>query len=59
MVKPDADRNLPVNDEVFLDHVGHFVRDPEAASAALRRTGFAPTPVSVQANPDEIGRAHV
>ena len=52
MVKPDADRNLPVNDEVFLDHVGHFVRDPEAASAALRRTGFAPTPVSVQANPD-------
>lgn len=52
MAKLEADRNLPVGDEVFLDHVGHFVRDPEAASAALRRVGFAPTPVSIQANPD-------
>lgn len=52
MAKLEADRNLPVGDEIFLDHVGHFVRDPDAASAALRRAGFAPTPVSVQANPD-------
>jgi hypothetical protein len=52
VTKSEADRNLPVGDEVFLDHVGHFVRDPEAASAALRQAGFAPTPVSVQANPD-------
>jgi hypothetical protein len=37
---------------MFLDHVGHFVKDPEVASAALVRAGFAPTPVSVQANPD-------
>ncbi len=38
--------------EIFLDHVGHFVRDAQAASRALARAGFAPTPVSVQANPD-------
>ena len=48
----EADRQLPVGDEIFLDHVGHFVRDPEQASAALARAGFAPAPVSVQSNPD-------
>jgi hypothetical protein len=32
-----ADRQLPVADEIFLDHVGHFVRAPEAASKALIR----------------------
>jgi glyoxalase-like protein len=45
-------RQLPVGDEIFLDHVGHFVRDPDAAAAALARVGFAPTPVSVQVAPD-------
>ena len=49
---PEADRQLPVGDEIFLDHIGHFVRDPQAASRALARAGFAPTPVSVQSNPD-------
>ena len=48
----EADRQLPVGGEIFLDHVGHFVGDPQAASAALARAGFAPTPVSVQSNPD-------
>jgi len=48
----EADRQLPVGGEIFLDHVGHFVRDPVAAGAALKRAGFAPTPVSVQSNPD-------
>jgi hypothetical protein len=48
----EADRQLPVGDEIFLDHVGHFVRDPAAAGRALARAGFAPTPVSVQVNPD-------
>ena len=48
----DADRQLPIDDEIFLDHIGHFVRDAQAASAALMRVGFAPTPVSVQFNPD-------
>jgi hypothetical protein len=51
-IKPGVDRQLPRCDEIFLDHVGHFVRDQEAASRALARAGFAPTPVSVQANPD-------
>jgi hypothetical protein len=48
----EADRQLPAGEDVFLDHVGHFVRDAAAASAALARAGFAPTPVSVQYNPD-------
>src|SRR2546423_3742087 len=47
-----ANRQLPLADEIFLDHVGHFVRDAEAASLALARAGFAPTPQSVQSNPD-------
>ena len=48
----EADRQLPFRDEIFLDHAGHFVRDPVAAGRALARAGFAPTPVSVQTNPD-------
>ena len=48
----EIDRQLPVGGEIFLDHVGHFVRDQAAASRALARVGFAPTPPSVQANPD-------
>jgi hypothetical protein len=48
----EADRQLPAGSEIFLDHIGHFVRDPQAASRALARAGFAPTPVSVQVNPD-------
>jgi hypothetical protein len=48
----EIDRQLPAGGEIFLDHVGHFVRDAKAASRALTRAGFAPTPLSVQANPD-------
>ncbi len=48
----DVDRQLPLGDEIFLDHVGHFVRDPDAASRALIRAGFAPTPPSIQTNAD-------
>jgi hypothetical protein len=55
--QPEADRQLPLADEIFLDHIGHFVRDPEAASRALSRVGFAPTPVSIQVNPDPNGGA--
>jgi hypothetical protein len=47
----DADRRLPQGEEIFLDHVGHFVREPQAASRALARAGFAPTPVSMQVDP--------
>jgi len=50
-----ADRQLPLGAEIFLDHVGHFVRDPQAASRALARAGFAPTQVSVQTQPDPAG----
>ena len=53
----DIDRRLPAGDEIFLDHVGHFVRDGEAASRALARCGFAPTPISIQVNPDPAGGA--
>ena len=45
-------RQLPIGDEIFLDHVGHFVRDADAASRALHRARFAPTPVSIQADKD-------
>lgn len=51
----EIDRQLPVGDEIFLDHVGHFVRAPEAASRALARAGFAPTPISIQVNRDPSG----
>jgi hypothetical protein len=51
----EADRQLPLGEEIFLDHVGHFVRDPQAASRALARAGFAPTPMSVQTQPDPNG----
>lgn len=51
----EADRRLPVGEEVFLDHVGHFVADRQAAGAALQRAGFAPTPVSIQVTPADAG----
>jgi hypothetical protein len=51
----ESDRQLPVGDEIFLDHVAHFVRDPDAARRALIRCGFAPTPVSIQVSPDASG----
>lgn len=51
----EIDRQLPTGDEIFLDHVAHFVRDPEAARRALSHCGFAPTPISIQINPDPSG----
>ena len=51
----EIDRQLPLGEEIFLDHVGHFVPDREAARAALARAGFAPTPISIQAAPDPVG----
>jgi hypothetical protein len=53
----ELDRRLPVGSEIFLDHVAHFVGDAEAASGALARAGFAPTPISIQVNPDPAGGA--
>jgi hypothetical protein len=54
----DIDRRLPAADEIFLDHVGHFVRDAQAASRALAACGFAPTPISIQVNADAAGSMH-
>jgi Glyoxalase-like domain len=51
----EADRQLPLGEEIFLDHVGHFVRDPDAAARALMRAGFAPAPVSIQVATDSSG----
>jgi hypothetical protein len=50
--RAEAAHQLPLGEEILLDHVGHFVADREAASRAFARCGFAPTPVSVQVNPD-------
>ena len=54
-----ADRQLPQEREIFLDHVAHFVRDPQAAARALARAGFAATPVSIQTAPDAGGAAQL
>ena len=51
----DIDRQLPAGDEIFLDHLAHFVRDAETASRAFARCGFAPTPVSIQVSPNPDG----
>jgi hypothetical protein len=51
----EIDRRLPAGDEIFLDHVAHFVRDAEAARRALTHCGFAPTPISIQVNPGPSG----
>src|SRR5258707_9255647 len=53
--RPAMDRQLPILDEIFLDHVGHFVREPQSASRALARAGFAPTAVSIQVAPGPDG----
>jgi hypothetical protein len=53
----EVDRRLPAGDEIFFDHVAHFVPDRDAAIGALARAGFAPTPVSIQVNPDPAGGA--
>jgi hypothetical protein len=50
-----AERQLPMAEEIFLDHVAHFVRDSGASAQAARRAGFAPTPVSIQTNPGPNG----
>jgi hypothetical protein len=55
----DIDRQLPRADEIFLDHVSHFVPGGEAASRALARAGFAPTPISVQVSPGPDGGARL
>jgi len=50
-----ADRQLPEHDEVFIDHVGYFVADLEAAGAQLERLGFRVSLANVQTNADAKG----
>jgi hypothetical protein len=52
---PEADRQLPLGEEIFLDHLAHFVREAEPAARALARAGFAPAPLSIQSNPNPDG----
>jgi acyl-CoA synthetase (AMP-forming)/AMP-acid ligase II len=54
-VSAEPGSQLPQGAEIFLDHVGHFVPDIEAARRALAAAGFAPTPVSVQTQPGDGG----
>jgi hypothetical protein len=51
----DANRQLPLSAEIFLDHIAHWVPDAGAAGQAMIRAGFAPTPISVQTNPGPGG----
>lgn len=52
--------NRPAGQEVVLDHTGHFVRDAEAARAALVALGFTVTPFSAQVQPDpETGESRL
>jgi hypothetical protein len=48
-------RQLPRRDEVFLDHVGYFVADLDAAGAQLERLGFRVSLTNVQTNADAKG----
>jgi hypothetical protein len=50
-----TDRQLPQGDEIFLDHVGYFVADLEAAGRQLERLGFQVSPLNVQCNANERG----
>jgi catechol 2,3-dioxygenase-like lactoylglutathione lyase family enzyme len=45
-----TERQLPERDEKFIDHVGYFVADLEAAGAQLERLGFRVSLVNVQTN---------
>lgn len=50
-----TDRQMPVGNEVFLDHVGLFVADLEAAGQQLARLGFQVSQINVQTNADANG----
>ena len=50
-----TERQLPQRGEVFIDHVGYFVADLDAAGAQLERLGFRVSLVNVQTNADAKG----
>ncbi len=51
----EAGRQLPIGEEIFLDHIAHWVADSAAATEAMKQAGFAPSPVSIQTNPGPDG----
>jgi hypothetical protein len=51
-----TDRQLPMRDEIFLDHLAHFVPDMPVAEKAMADLGFLLSPFTPQTNaagPDE------
>src|ERR1700704_1963775 len=53
-----VDRQLPVGDEIFLDHIAHFVSEKDRARNTLTSTGFTPAPFSIQTNRQPDGTEH-
>src|SRR5262245_2736831 len=45
-------RQTPQGEEIYLDHVGWFIKDVDAASRAFERLGFLLTPFVVSRNAD-------
>src|SRR5436305_8389570 len=50
-----AGRQLPEHGEIFLDHVGYFVGDLDAAGVRLVRLGCRLSQINVQTNADASG----
>lgn len=45
-----VDRQVPVQNEVFLDHTAHFYSDLNSAGAQLERLGFSVSGINMQKN---------
>ena len=52
-----VDRQVPVKDEIFLDHVAHFVADLDVAGVQFQRLGFSCSDVNLQTNLGDDGIA--
>ena len=50
-------QHVPTGSDVFLDHVGAFVQDRDAAAATLSRLGFTQTPFAQHMNRQADGAA--
>ncbi len=50
-----AQAQIPVAGSLTLDHVAHFVPDPDDAASALEKLGFTLTPFSAQSHRLEAG----
>jgi len=51
------DQQVPVNDEIFLDHVAHFVADLDVVGVQFQRLGFSCSNVNLQTNLGDDGIA--